>query len=294
MKPTLVSLCTLVVVPASLAACSAHAPSREQDRALTAAVEQEAAALPSVTPNRALDVTLNLLTRVKTDTGSVLEFYEPTPGDIWISEAGSDGATPSRALSRQLAPSAAYRAVAAGLPVPETLLAAESRLAAPLAASSVSAGDRVHRPAPGATSYAAPATPNPSGRVRSFAVDANAYCGRQWWVNNNADAKNDCLIGGQSFNWCFYDTGPGAWASVNNDNMDQAELCAATGDGITFSVNRQGDNNAGGIWSVPAPGWRSFWHTAGTNIFGGSNSYNVQIHVNGNWGDLQFAGDFNY
>jgi hypothetical protein len=274
---------------ACLAGCSAAANLEEHDSTLTAAVEEEAAALPSVRPNRALDATLNLLTRVKTDSGSVLEFYEPKPGDILISEAGSDGATPSRALSRTLSPSAAYRAVAPSLPVPAKLLAAEARLAA----STPSAVEHP-RPAPQSGRGSPPAWLTPSGHrgtVHADAVDPNAYCGRQWFVNNISQAYGDCMVSEQNYQWCFYDTGPGAWATGGNVWADQAELCVAAGDGVFLTVNRQGDNNAGGNWSVPAPGWRYFWHHAGSNFLGYLNRYNVQINTPGNWGDLQFAGD---
>jgi hypothetical protein len=279
------------IAPVALLSGCSGAPAQsspdEANRTLTASVEAEAASLRSVAPNRAIDVSLNLLTRVVTDTGSVLEFYEPSPGDILVSEAGSDGATPSRALSRDLSASAAYHAVAPGLPVPAKLLAAETRLAA----LTSTASER-----PPVDKLAVPATPlsKPAhGVVRPFAVDPNSYCGRQWFINNISDAHHNCIDGFGNYQWCMYDTGPGAWANCNNLVADEAELCVANGDNISLKVNRQGDDNSGGNWSVPAPGWRTFWHLAGSNIFGFTR-YNAQINVNGNWGDVQFAGDFTY
>ncbi len=262
--------------------CSA-APERPE----TLAAEQAAAADPLVAGNRSADSALNLITRVKSATGSIVEFYEPTPGDVIISEAGGDGVLPVRDDLRKLMPTAVYQLVAPQLPVPDKLRDAELRLRQLASSSPTRASSAASAPAAPTT---APAIVNHT--VSPLAVDPNAFCGRQWFTDNVNDASFDCSGSGAPFMWCQYDIGTGASAQGNNIYLDAAELCVAAGSGNELTVSRQGDDNSGGAWSMPSPSWRWFSHLAAFNLFIGYNHYNIQVVESGSWGDVQFAGHF--
>lgn len=263
--------------------CSA-APERPE----TIAAEQAAAADPLVASNRAADSALNLITRVKTATGSIVEFYEPTPGDIIVSEAGGEGVLPVRDNLRKLMPTTIYQLVAPQLPVPDKLRDAELRLRQLPSSSQAQAS--LAAAAPAATTTLAPALIGHT--VSPLAVDPNAFCGRQWFIDNVNNANWDCTGSGANFMWCQYDIGTGASAQGNNIYLDAAELCVAAGSGNELTVSRQGDDNSGAAWSMPSPSWRWFNHLAAFNLFTGYNHYNIQVVESGSWGDVQFAGDF--
>jgi hypothetical protein len=249
------------------------------DESRTAEAERAAAASPYVINNLATDATFHLVTRVISTTGSVVEFYEPSPGLLYLSEVGDGDTAALVGADGALSPTELYAAVAPGLPIPEKLLLAQAR------------AQQLH----GSTDSGQPSTSTSSvgAAVHAAAPTASSYCD-----NFQSQFRNQVGGPGYSFNscnqpncaiWEFPWAGPGAYDHFTNKNQDIAGLCLSSGSTL-FSVHRQGDDNSSGSWQMVAYSWRWFSHMAGTNFWGNFNSYNGQIDVTGGSGSFYFAG----
>jgi hypothetical protein len=87
---------------------------------------------PALSPeemNRKAEQDFNLLAKLTTPEGNIIEFYEPQPGLLIVAEESvvPQGSVIQRQRLRERSFSDVYRVLAPGRAVPETLLAAERR-----------------------------------------------------------------------------------------------------------------------------------------------------------------------
>lgn len=170
--------------------------------------------------------------------GNLVEFYEPSPGSLFVSEAGIVGAAPTRRDGRT--PLELYRDLAPDRPVPEALAAAQARSEA-LGPETIpaSAEDR------NAMALKASVTePKPLGFI------ANQSCDDQWF---NTNFCNDS--GSPDWQMCLLNHWNGAWAQQNSVDNVLHTVCADIG---TVTLKVQMGDGGGGIWSIPEGSWRSF------------------------------------
>jgi hypothetical protein len=167
--------------------------------------------------------------------GNQLEFYEPSPGWLFVSEAGTAGAAPTVHNGRT--PVELYRDLAPNGEVPEVLVAAEARLQA-----------RRADPTPAPFVAQGTITPKTADVAPGANFIDNQSCDDQWFSNNFCGGSPDWQM-------CLLNHWNGAWAQLSSvDHVDHA-VCADIG-AITLKV-QMGDGT-GGIWDVPEGHWRSF------------------------------------
>jgi hypothetical protein len=168
--------------------------------------------------------------------GSLLEFYEPSPGLLMVSEAGPVGAAPTPRAGRT--PIELYRDLAPDGSVPEALVAAQARAA-------TRQPEAVAVPEP---RMAMATTANIVDSKVPLSFIDNQSCDDHWF--------SDTFCGG-SFDWqmCLLNHLGGAFAQLSSVDYVQHAVCADIG-AITLKV--QMGNGAGGIWDVPEGHWRSF------------------------------------
>jgi len=171
-------------------------------------------------------------------TGNRLEFYEPSPGLLMVSELGTAGGSPTERAGRT--PVELYRELASDRAVPPALVAAQRR-----------AEERQVDAAPGRQpalqieQSVSGSNIAPPGEL-SF-ID-NQSCDDQWFSNKFCGGSPDWQM-------CLLNHWNGAWAQLSSvDHVDHA-VCADIG-AITLKV-QMGDGT-GGIWDVPEGHWRSF------------------------------------
>jgi hypothetical protein len=171
-------------------------------------------------------------------TGNRLEFYEPSPGLLMVSETGAAGGSPTERAGRT--PVELYRELASDRVVPPALVAAQRRAEAHRA-------DAVSEPQPELQIEQSVSESNiaPAGQL-SF-ID-NQSCDDQWF--------NSAFCSG-SYDWemCLLNHWNGAFAQLSSVDYVKHAVCADIG-AITLKV-KMGDG-AGGIWDVPEGSWRSF------------------------------------
>jgi hypothetical protein len=180
--------------------------------------------------------------------GNQLEFYEPSPGNVMMSEAGIVGAAPTPRDGRT--PVEMYRDLSPDHLVPGALVAAAARAEALHPATPVTAARPATEPKVSSVAPGAPA---------SF-ID-NQSCDDHWFSDNFC---------GSGFDWemCLLNHLNGAFASLSSVDWVQHATCADIG-AITLKVS-MGDG-AGGLWDVLEGHWRSFvWHD--TSVFGDNQS----------------------
>ncbi|HVW27853.1 MAG TPA: hypothetical protein VHC69_20950 [Polyangiaceae bacterium] len=254
---------------------------------------------PIALANKAADAALHLITRVKTPNGGILEFYEPTEGEVLVSEAGGENSTPTKGLNGKL-PTEMYAAVAPNSPIPAELTAAQEKAIAAGAVVQDAVNLVPHEDSQGPTATPSGArTPStgPSGELgRQGVAPEDTFCSFSWLKANDpsgyvyADCNNDGTLG---YTWCWADTGPGSWTSGTNLTGDNAIACVESGSNITMSVSRSGGQYSAS-WSIPSPGWRWYSHTAPYSSFpyGHYSKYNYNGNISGSWGDIQYVGGF--
>jgi hypothetical protein len=170
--------------------------------------------------------------------GNTFEFYESSPGFIYMSESGVSGTTPTPRAGRN--PVELYRALAPGQPMPAALVAAQARAEvlrpAPASVASEAAAGRKANPP---QSSVAPHTAN---------FINNEACDDQWFNNN-------FCVGSPDWSMCLLNHTGGAFAQLSSVDFVQHVACADTGP-ITLKV-QMGDGT-GTIRDIPLGGWRSF------------------------------------
>jgi hypothetical protein len=88
------------------------------------------------------------ITTISLENGNQVEFYEPSPGLLLVSELGNAGVSPG--ASSRSTPVELYRELAPGQPVPAALVAAQARAQAlpPSASPKVTAESQANAAAP--------------------------------------------------------------------------------------------------------------------------------------------------
>jgi hypothetical protein len=243
----------------------------------------------------------SLLTRVQTPTGSVAEFWQVKPGDVFFTEAGGRGTHPAVTARSGIPLSTLWTTVAPGKQMPDGLALADATIRQAsgdptgagtdddVPSSAVSEG--VPAPLPGAETGAFASsqalTPRPADAPPG---DPNDFCGPTWFYNHLA--ANYCgAQPGFSYYWCLYDR----WLpSVAADGLafDRGAVCnRQSSNDVLFTVSRS--DSGSGIWSLPSQSWRTWSHVAASpcGLFSCNwEPYSVHIGFSGSWGDLQFAG----
>ncbi|MEZ4363546.1 MAG: hypothetical protein R3B48_25445 [Kofleriaceae bacterium] len=188
---------------------------------------EEEAELASESPTTPI-VTLSL------ENGNQVEFYEPSPGLLLVSELGEAGVAPMSANQKN--PVELYRQLAPGKAVPKALLDAQRRSEAlpPGTAPKLTAESNAN------ANVAAPTTP--ANFINNQSCD-------DYWFNSN-------FCGG-SYDWsmCLLNHWNGAYASLGSVDYVKHAVCADIGN-VTLRV--QMGNGTGGIWTVLEGQWRSF------------------------------------
>ncbi len=172
------------------------------------------------------------ITTVALDNGNQIEFYEPSPGMLLVSELGTAGVAPLASTERN--PVELYRELAPGKPVPAALLAAQAR------SESLPPGAS---PKVTAESQERTVAPNPTA---SF-ID-NEACD-DYWFNNNF------CTGSYDWSMCLLNHWNGAYASLSSVDYVKHAVCADIGN-VTLRV-QMGDGT-GGLWTVLAGQYRTF------------------------------------
>jgi hypothetical protein len=171
-------------------------------------------------------------------TGNRLEFYEPSPGLLMVSETGRASGSPTERAGRT--PMELYRELASDQAVPPALVAAQRRAEARRVDPSPALQPELQIEQSVSGSNIAP-----SGEL-SF-ID-NQSCDDQWFSNTFCSGSYD-------WEMCLLNHWNGAWAQLGSVDYVQHAVCADIG-AITLKV-KMGDNT-GGIWDVPEGHWRSF------------------------------------
>lgn len=181
--------------------------------------------------------------------GNRLEFYEPSPGLVLVSEAGIVGAVPTPHDGRT--PVELYRDLAPDRPIPDALVAAQARSEAlrPEAAPAT-AEDR--SPAVTTASVAEPTT---------LGFIDNQSCDDHWFSDNFCNASPDWQM-------CLLNHWNGAFAQLSSVDFVQHAVCADIG-AVTLKV-QMGDGT-GIIRDVLEGHWLS-WSWADNCTFGCNTS----------------------
>lgn len=175
-------------------------------------------------------------------TGNRLEFYEPSPGFLMVSETGAAGRAQTERAGRT--PVELYRDLASDQVVPPALAAAQRRAEA-RRADSASEPQPALQPAL-EIEHSAPASNIAPSAQLSF-ID-NQSCDDQWFSNTFCSGSHD-------WEMCLLNHWNGAFAQLSSVDYVQHAVCADIG-AITLKV-KMGDGT-GGIWDVPEGHWRSF------------------------------------
>ncbi len=179
---------------------------------------------------------------VALDNGNQIEFYEPSPGVLLVSELGTAGVAPLATSQRN--PVELYRELAPGAPVPAALLAAQ---------------ERSERLPPGAAPKltAGAAEPSMVAPPPAASFIDNLGCDDAWFNTNFCPNGTDWQL-------CLLNQWNGAYAYRSSVDWVRHAVCADVGD-VTLRV-AMGDG-AGGSWSVPQGSYRTFtWRD--TCVFG--------------------------
>lgn len=172
------------------------------------------------------------ITTLSLNNGNQVEFYEPSPGMLLVSELGNSGVSPR--VSNRRNPVELYRELAPGQRVPAALVAAQARAEAlpPGASPKVTAESQ--------SSMVAPTT--------SANFINNQSCDDSWFNSNFCTGSYD-------WSMCLLNHWNGAFASLGSVDYVKHAVCADVGN-VTLKV-QMGDGS-GGIWTVLEGQWRSF------------------------------------
>jgi hypothetical protein len=246
---------------------------------------------------------MTLLTSVKTATGSSLEFYEGSPGELLISETGDSSALPSVDILaiKNMTATEVYQKVAPGQSVPEVLVAADARHAEFAAVKAPSTESPVvTSQIEGNTLGLDAVASHRHVVIKTFSApygNPNVFCTPQWFYNTFTNARVAC--DGPNVNndwdwerasWCLYDTGGGSvQAQAWNIFNDWGATCNKSSSGpITLNLFR---DRGSPTWTYSmSPGvWRTWGWLAGTDFWGNPNRYDLRWVITGTNADVQFA-----
>lgn len=234
--------------------------------------------------------TANLVAAVTLASGATVEFYEPAPGVLWVSQSGTDGQKPmepGRDEEQLESVVDFYRRIRPGSPMPAELAAAYERSIA-LAHSTPSPALRGTRPSPAvgggrpelSTLPSSSEARSTSQRLTAAEFSVGKFQGGYAFCPTSSDYG--------AWNWCLLDWWGGAWASDGATDRAWATVSAEEGD-VTFKVSTE--DYGGGAWTVPQGSWRwwkSGWTRCGfTNYcdfsarFAVENAENSRFHFGG-------------
>lgn len=185
----------------------------------------------------AVDPTAPIAT-IELDNGNELQFLEPAPGLLLVSEVGVAGVPPQQIEGKQ--PLDIYREFAPDKQIPSALLAAQQRAEkSPNIQANLSIAE----------------SPSAKGGAEATVVDGgprnyidNAHCDDRWF--------NETFCVG-SFDWmgCRLNFVGNYYAQRSNVDYVNVSTCADLGD-ITLKINL--GNGSGGVWTVPQGTYRSW------------------------------------
>jgi hypothetical protein len=229
-----------------ISACDGVAPDTAEDPAATTTVTDQIRAA-----NAGVDESLGLIDRLVLDNGNqMVEFYQPTPGEVLVSAAGRPNVAPVLTEEDLKNTTAAdlYARLAPGREIPSRL-----RDVGPLAnvapidqpSSAFSSTERVGVP------LASKALGNDGLETRQGAL-TSGYCGTQWFKDFS---KQGCSSGGSAdYNWCLTDWYGGATATLTNGWASYYNLCPEIGSAVLKISGTAGTSS----WSVPQNTYRWF------------------------------------
>jgi hypothetical protein len=219
-------------------------------------------------PNAEAEEQFNLIARVYRQNGNAVEFYEPEPGLVAISEVGRAG-NDFLGKRGKLSVEEVFDQIAPGQPLPEALVDALERSRLP-----VSLPEWTTRPArPEVVTLLSPAiggvtTSGTGGARPALLPDTPGSCNNTWFTNTQCDLPVDpnFCTDPVSCQWdwteCLVPWYNGAYGTCNNMGPNAAEfwtsVCADTGQVLLKVTTSVG---AGGTWTVDQGVTRTFeWY----------------------------------
>jgi hypothetical protein len=207
---------------------------------------------------------MHLVDRLTVNSNLVVEFYEPTPGAMIISEYGRAGHDTVKKLLpdvnlADLRPSDYYALLAPDRAVPTVLREAEARLGAEVATLPQ---QRVARPVP--------ATPSLDIPVHDDIVEkSGGLCPATWFQSSF------CGGGSDDFSWCDLNRHANSTRSKGNVAFFSAVVCVDTGQ-VTWTGSAAG---LGGSWSVLEGFYRTWGVTCGSSFFDFCDEFTATMKV---------------
>jgi hypothetical protein len=211
--------------------------------------------------NKGVDEALGLVERLILDDGNqMVEFYQPTPGEVLVSAAGRPTRTPvlSAADLQNTTAAALYAKLAPGREIPARLVNVDPIAnATPPVESQGAAFGSTERTSPAGTPL--PPAANAVGVQREALT--SGYCGTQWFKDW---AGFGCSGGGGDYSWCLTDWYGGAHFTVTNGWASFYNLCPEIGDATLKVSGTYGVSS----WWVPQNTYRWFSRTNGLHACG--------------------------
>lgn len=211
-----------------------------------------------VTENAAQDIAMNLVARLEVQPNELVEFYEPSPGQIMVMGAGAPTAAP---IGEQTADESAdagtiWSALTADAPMPEALVAALERADArqltshntprqrPLVTNQSEFSKDPNAPKPHAADL------NEAAHLTSDWCDSTYYSTN---VSGYGGILGSCPT--WDFNVCWNHVTGNGWASHTDANLQRANVCPYRGT-VTFAVSADESWVAQGSWTVGQNSYR--------------------------------------
>lgn len=196
------------------------------------------------------------ITTIQLDNGNELQFLEPSPGLLLVSELGQAGVTPQQIEGKR--PLDIYREFSTDKKIPSALLAAQLRAE--------------KRPDIQAK-FTISESDSPKGDTSSKIVESgprsyidNEHCDDRWFN------ETFCL---GSYDWmaCRLNYVGNYFAQHSSADYVTVSTCADVGD-ITLKINM--GNGSGGVWTIPEGTYRT-WSWKDGCAFGCNSSVRVDI-----------------
>ncbi len=199
----------------------------------------------------------NLVAAVEPELGRRVEFYEPQPGVMWISQTGTDSQAPLGLQAEEGTAASMvdiYKRLAPGQEVPRALVEAQARvqqrdailqaLQPSSATSSISSGG-------GSATGPSDAPDNVDSQVLGLLAFSDTD------FVNGYSTYPFCPTSGSlnAYNWCLTNWWGGAWYQSNATDMTWATVYADIGN-IKFNVST---GRGGGQWTVDQGYWRQWY-----------------------------------
>jgi hypothetical protein len=196
-----------------------------------------------VAVNATAEDQLGLVARVAVQPNEIVEFYEPRPGHLFMSDAGAIGSR-SRLDEAQLrgrSPEEVWAAVSGGRPMPASLAAAVERRQQ---AVSLRAPHGLSATAP-AHGGGSPAAPQPGAPV----LLAANWCDTGYFSSPLSNCPN------ADVSFCLDNWHNGFWAQVSGMSLVDTNVCAADG-AVVFKVT---EDDSIRVWTVAEGTDRHVW-----------------------------------